>query len=197
MTAFFVRLKAWQLIALRVAVFFIPVLIFFAQLSYELPRDPKPAGDVIKLFLRTAGIAAFLQVLLNFTWQRAVISYLYSLLRDKDNEDYTLTNWFLFFSLIAGVGWAGLFFTGYIFYVLNYFQHHNWMFIVFPLLTIATLIFVRKSLLFTYKASDSLLNGIPYKSVKTDWPSAMFFRPYLLQNRVRQVYLKYGDKSLN
>jgi hypothetical protein len=196
MTSFFIRLKAWQLTALMMAVFFIPVLIFIVQLSYELPQDPKPAEIVVKLFFRTAGIVALLQVLLNFAWQRAITSYLYSLLRDKDNEDYARLSWFHFFTLIFGITWASLFLTGYIFYFFYYMLNHAWLFAVFPLLTISTLFFVRKGLLFTYKASESLLNDVPYKSVKVDWFSMAFFQPFSLQNRVRKVYLKYGNKTL-
>ncbi|HET6994077.1 MAG TPA: hypothetical protein VFI06_03795 [Chitinophagaceae bacterium] len=197
MTRFFIRLKGWQLTVLMMAAFFIPVLIFIGQLISELSRESKPAEDIVRWFLRAAGMATFLQVLVNFAWQRTTSSYLFGLLRDKDNEDYTRLNWFLFFTLIYGLTIATFFFTGYVFYFFYYVLNHTWVVFPFLLLIIGGLFFVRKGFAFTYKASEALLNDTSYKSIRVDWFSIVFFRPFVLQNRIRQVYLKYGDSTLD
>jgi len=194
MTSFFIRLKGWQLEALLIAAFLIPLAIHVFRFIALVGPDRETNGAVlITLFCQLCGFIIMLQVSISFSWQQATSRYLNNLLPgiDKDNPDYSLYTKFLFLDLFAGITGAVLFFTRYVFVLFFFALNHSWIFILFFILVVAMILLARRTFVFMYKAWTSLLTGTPYKSVEVNFFSTPS-RAYL-QNMIRQVYMKYGE----
>ena len=196
MTTFFVRLKSWQLELLMVAIFTIPLVILFTWFFFFVPKQPAPGPDVLILLFKTTGLIVALTAIFTFTWQWTTSRYLFGLLRSKENPDYEHYSAFNVVMLILALLWALLFWTGYIGVIPFLLIHHTWVLIPVFMVIIAAIYFLRHALAFRYKACEALLKEVPYHSVKAKFFSHILNQHWSVpQIAIREVYLKYGEKS--
>jgi hypothetical protein len=200
MKGFFVKIKAWQLLILMFFLFFLPFLVGYFWLFLRLGNGSgKNFPSVFMIIsLRAAGSSILLSATFYFLWQWYIAHYLFELLPDRMDVDFEKYKRVLIFEYIIAIVWGLFFFSGVILVLAALMVIKPYMFLIFFFLTMIFVLYSISSRIhsFPYRAVVALLRQITYKAVKLEWKSSFFRFQVLaqLQNDVRKVFLKYGEK---